>query len=72
VAALVTERLANLRAVIELRQDQGFAAAQAEILTGKGKEFHDRIRRLIDQMKSTETSLLKEREQQTNRSSNIA
>ena len=50
VAALVNERLANLRAVIELRQDQGFAAAQGEILTGKGKQFHDRIRRLIDQM----------------------
>jgi len=71
VAALVNDRLANLRAVIELRQDQGFAAAQGEILTGKGKQFHDRIRRLIDQMKSTETSLLKEREQRANRSSNI-
>jgi len=53
VAALVNDRLANLRGVIELRQDQGFAAAQGEILTGKGKQFHDRIRRLIDQMKST-------------------
>jgi len=71
-AVLVDERLANLRAVIELRQDQGFIAAQGEILTGKGKQFHDRIRRLIDQMKSTETSLLREREQRAKRNSDIA
>ena len=71
-AVLVNERLANLRAVIELRQDQGFIAAQGEILTGKGKQFHDRIRRLIDQMKSTETSLLREREQRAKRNSDIA
>ena len=72
VVALVTERLAILRAVIELRKDQGFAAAQGEILAGKGKQFHDRIRRLIGQMEDTETSLLKQREQLTRRSSTIA
>ena len=72
VVALVTDRLAILRAVIELRKDQGFAAAQGEILAGKGKQFHDRIRRLIGQMEDTETSLLKEREQLTRRSSTIA
>src|SRR5207249_5383408 len=72
VAALVTERLAILRAGIELRKDQGFAAAQAQIVAGKGKQFHDRIRRLIGQMEDTETSLLKEREQLTRRSSTIA
>ncbi len=72
VTALVTERLAILRAVIDLRKDQGFAAAQGEILTGKGKQFHDRIRRLIAQMEDTETSLLKEREQRTKQSSALA
>ena len=72
VTALVTERLAILRAVIDLRKDQGFAAAQGEILTGKGKQFHDRIRRLIGQMEDTETSLLKEREQRTKQSSALA
>jgi signal transduction histidine kinase/CHASE3 domain sensor protein/ActR/RegA family two-component response regulator len=72
VMALVTERLAILRAVIDLRKDQGFAAAQGEILTGKGKQFHDRIRRLIGQMEDTETSLLKEREQRTKQSSALA
>lgn len=72
VVALVTERLANLRAVIELRKTQGFAAAQSAILTGTGKQFHDRVRRFIAQMEATETSLLKEREQRTNRSSIFA
>ena len=72
VAALVAERLANLRAVVELRKTDGFAAAQREILTGKGKQFHDRIRQLIAQMEDNETSLLKEREQRTTRSSSIA
>src|SRR6266436_7298950 len=72
VMALVTERLAILRGVIDLRRDQGFAAAQGEILTGKGKQFHDRIRRLIGQMEDTETSLLKEREQRTKQSSALA
>ncbi len=72
VAALVADRLANLRAVVELRKTDGFAAAQREILTGKGKQFHDRIRQLIAQMEDNETSLLKEREQRTARSSSIA
>ena len=72
VAALMTERLAILRAGIELRKDQGFAAVQGEILTGKGKQLHDRIRRLIGQMEDTETSLLKQREQLTRRSSTVA
>ncbi|HEV7441673.1 MAG TPA: CHASE3 domain-containing protein [Steroidobacteraceae bacterium] len=69
---LVTERLATLRAVIELRKSQGFAAAQGEILSGKGKRFHDRIRRLIDEMKNAETALLTVREQRAKRSSTVA
>jgi PAS domain S-box-containing protein len=72
VIPLVTERLANLRTVVELRKDEGFAPAQAEILTGKGKQFHDQIRRLIGQMEDTERSLLTERERQANRSSTLA
>ena len=72
VVPLVDERLANLRNVIELRKNQGFAAAQSEILTGQGKRFHDRIRLLIDEMKDTEISLLKERERLANRSASLA
>jgi PAS domain S-box-containing protein len=69
---LVTERLANLRAVIDARREGGFAAAQSEILTGKGKQFHDRIRTLIDQTKQAETSLLDTRERRARASSLLA
>jgi PAS domain S-box-containing protein len=72
VVQLVTDRLANLRAVIEIRKSQGFAAAQGEILTGKGKRFHDRIRRVVAEMEDTETALLKERERRTNGSATLA
>jgi signal transduction histidine kinase/CHASE3 domain sensor protein/ActR/RegA family two-component response regulator len=68
VAPLVSDRLAELQKVIELRRTQGYAAAQSEILSGKGKQFHDRIRGLIDQMKETETSLLRERRRLADRS----
>lgn len=68
---LVINRLSDLRGVIELRKNQGFAAAQSAVLTGKGKQFHDRIRSLIDQMKGTEQSLLDDREQLAHRSSSI-
>jgi PAS domain S-box-containing protein len=68
VVPLVSDRLAGLQKVIELRRTSGYAAAQSEILTGKGKQFHDRIRGLIDQMKGTETSLLQERRRLADRS----
>jgi PAS domain S-box-containing protein len=68
VVPLVSDRLAELQKVIELRRTSGYAAAQSEILTGKGKQFHDRIRGLIDQMKGTETSLLQERRRLADRS----
>ncbi|MGH9641350.1 MAG: CHASE3 domain-containing protein, partial [Terriglobales bacterium] len=72
VVALATERLANLRLVIQLRGDQGFEAAKTEILTGKGKRFHDQIRGLIDQMKDAATSLLVQRERSAQHSSTLA
>ena len=68
VAPLVSDRLAGLQKVIELRRTSGYAAAQSEILTGKGKQFHDGIRGLINQMKGTETSLLQERRRLAERS----
>ncbi|HXI48004.1 MAG TPA: CHASE3 domain-containing protein [Steroidobacteraceae bacterium] len=72
VEPLVSNRLADLRAVIELRRSQGFAAAQSAVLSGKGKQIHDRIRGLIDQMNGTEQSLLDARERLARRSSSIA
>jgi PAS domain S-box-containing protein len=72
LAPLMTERLASLRAGIESRREQGFGAAQAELLTAEGKQLQQRMRRLVAQMEDAETSLLAEREQRTRRSSTIA
>ncbi len=71
LAPLVSDRLAEFREVIDLRRIQGFAPAQSEVLTGKGKRIHDQIRGLIHEMKSAETSLLKERQQLADRSAAI-
>src|SRR5579871_2843195 len=68
---LIAERISNLRAIIDLRKTQGFAAAQGEILAGKGKQFHDQIRALIDEMKGTEDALLEQRERKVAESSNV-
>jgi PAS domain S-box-containing protein len=68
---LVTERLAHLRAVMELRKDKGFAAAQSEVVGGAVKPLRDRIRLLIAQMAAAERFLLAEREQRTARGSVI-
>ena len=68
LSPLIAERLAVLRSVLALRDTQGFEAAQREILTGKGKGFHDQIRHLIDEMKQAEGLLLKERELRTHNS----
>jgi methyl-accepting chemotaxis protein len=53
LAALLDDRLANLRLVIELRRDKGFEAAKSEILTGNGRRFHDQVRGLVDEMTRT-------------------
>jgi len=71
VVMLVTERLSNLRGVIALRRDRGFDDAQREILTGKGKRFHDRIRTLIDNMTRIENTTLIERERLARRSATL-
>ena len=69
---VVTHRLAELDAVIQMRNQQGFTAAQKEILTGKGKQFHDQIRALVAQMNGVEQSLLTERAAAAQRSVPIA
>jgi len=71
-AQLVSERVANVRRVINLRRDSGFEAAQREILTGQGKRSHDQLRRIIDEMKSAESGLLVDRERLAARSAAIA
>src|ERR1700722_16204719 len=65
---LVSDRLTELHEVIDLRRIQGFGPAQSEILAGKGRGIHNQIRSLINEMKSAETSLLKERQRLADRS----
>jgi CheY-like chemotaxis protein/CHASE3 domain sensor protein len=60
---LVTERIAVMKDVIELRQSQGLEVAQKAILTDKGKELMDKIQKLILAMKNEENALLKQRSQ---------
>jgi PAS domain S-box-containing protein len=71
LGALIGERLAILRAVLAVRDTQGFEAARREMLTGKGKSLHDQIRRLIKEMKEAEGALLRERELRAHRSTMV-
>ncbi len=51
----------ELGAVIELRRKQGFEAAQAEVMTDRGKAAMDEVRRQVSAMQDDERKLLKER-----------
>jgi signal transduction histidine kinase/CHASE3 domain sensor protein/ActR/RegA family two-component response regulator len=65
--ALVDERMSQLETVLRLRQAEGFEAAQREILRGLGERMHDQIRAVIDQMQTTEESLLQVRQTRVDR-----
>lgn len=58
---LVDTKLAELSGTIELRQREGFEAAQSVIQTNEGKQTMDDIRRLIDEMEEEERALLAQR-----------
>src|ERR1017187_4020777 len=65
---LITQRMAEFDKGIELRRKQGLEAAEQHLLTGKGKEVHDRIRRAVVEMEETEFMLLRERQARAERS----
>jgi methyl-accepting chemotaxis protein len=56
-------KMAELARIITLRKDstKGFEPALQEVKTGTGKSLMDDIRKVIDAMKSEETTLLKKR-----------
>jgi methyl-accepting chemotaxis protein len=56
--ALVADKFTNLQEVIDLRKAKGFAAASQEVLTDKGKNQMDAIRKLVSTLMSEETRLL--------------
>ncbi|HEY0096721.1 MAG TPA: CHASE3 domain-containing protein, partial [Archangium sp.] len=55
---LVTQKLASMRASVELRRAQGFDAALAVINTGEGKALMDDLRRVVAEMRQEEQRLL--------------
>ncbi len=70
--ALVKERMNLLQQGIELRQREGFAAVQAKMLKGAGKQLHDLIRRTVADEVSDEQQRLRQREDRVARASLIA
>ena len=59
---LTEQRVAALLDVVQLRATQGFEAAQRAVQSDRGRQIHERIRALMDEMKQAEQSLLAERE----------
>jgi methyl-accepting chemotaxis protein len=55
---LLTAKFAELKETIDLRRAEGFAAAQAVVLTDQGKAVMDQIRSVLDEMAQEESSLL--------------
>jgi len=55
---LIAAKLADLQNSISLRTNEGFAAAQADVLTNKGKAIMDSIRAVVANMQTTEAELL--------------
>ena len=51
----------ELKETIDLRATKGFEAARAVVLTDKGKQVMDNIRRKLDDVESAERTLLKQR-----------
>jgi methyl-accepting chemotaxis protein len=69
VRFLVTQKLASMRANVELRRTEGFEAALAVINTGEGKALMDDLRRVVAEMREHEQRLLQERDAQLRRDS---
>ncbi|MEH2323838.1 MAG: response regulator [Nostoc sp.] len=58
---LITQKLAELKETIDLRQKFGFEAAQKVVLTDQGKQLMTEISKVIQAMKTEENTLLKQR-----------
>ena len=58
---LIAQRLAFAKDTIEARRSGSFEAAQKMILTGKGKQTMDEIRKVVTVMENEETGLLTKR-----------
>jgi PAS domain S-box-containing protein len=66
--SLVEKKLAELQRTIDLRKNEGLAAANRVVLEGSGKQWMDQIRAVVAEMTNEEEDLLKLRTQRTNES----
>ncbi len=62
---LAAAKLSELAETIDLRRQKGEAAAVGVVLTDRGKNAMDEIRKLITEMDSEESALLRERDRET-------
>ncbi|HCF28636.1 MAG TPA: two-component system sensor histidine kinase/response regulator [Cyanobacteria bacterium UBA11049] len=72
VEPLINSRFAVLEETTKLRKNQGFQAAQALVVSGKGKQLMDNIRQVLDRMKAEENNLLQRRSEESRMSVNNA
>ena len=72
LAAAVEQKLAIVENDLQLRERNGFAAAQQAALTGRGRVGMDRVTSVIDRMKAEEFRLLSERSERSERQSRRA
>ena len=59
---LIREKFAELNETIELRRNQGFEAAMKVVLTDKGKQVMDQIRKVLAEIELEERELLVKRQ----------
>jgi methyl-accepting chemotaxis protein len=61
IELMVASKFAELQETIDLRRTKGFGPAEQEVLTDKGKNVMDSIRKLVGEMQKEETGLLARR-----------
>jgi methyl-accepting chemotaxis protein len=69
---LVTAKFAEMQSTIDLRKSEGFDAAQAVVLSNKGKAVMDQIRAVLTEMAGDESSLLGVRAASTTSAANLS
>jgi len=69
---VMANKLAELRETVALRQNEGFAAAERMVLTGRGMASMDSLRSEVHRMVAEEEQQLKERTDRATRSRNFA
>ncbi|HHT9127638.1 MAG TPA: diguanylate cyclase [Candidatus Wujingus californicus] len=66
---LIEDKYNDLGDKINLRKDKGFEAASQSVLTGEGRKIMDKIRGVINEMKSEEMDLVAKRDKMCKRHS---